>query len=169
MKTIKVKLLLVVFFILVLTFSGWYIFEKIKYNLEIPLYQISSCLHLYIQEHQKFPTDQEDLVSKGYLRIEKSKNNTKYQVKCDLVEVITRESTNKTVPTTWTETPFQKFDIQYSVQIDELLIKEGVLYNINADQKSFLLSGPHRFLLSRAYQEISLSLYEEMENAISKK
>ena len=163
MKSNKVKVL-AAFLALALVFSGWYVFGKIRYHIELPLYQISSCLRLYIREHQQFPVSQESLINKGYLKIEKSEHQTKYRVKCDLVEVITREPTEKIVPTKWMEVPLQKFDIQYGVDINELLVKRDVLYDNNSDQAIFLLSGPHPFFLSRAYRKISLSLYEEMEN-----
>lgn len=143
---------------------GWYACAKIRYQLELPLYQMASCLRLYIREFHTFPQSRDDLIQKGYLKIDRSDGQESYSVRFDLVEAITRKTTDKTVSTTWYEIDFSSFTLRYGAAVDTLFLKEGVLYQKSDGKPVLLFDGPRKWLLSGTYSRLSAELYREMKN-----
>lgn len=153
-----------IFCLIALIAVAGYFLLKIKYNCEVPVYQVYSCLKLFIQENKRMPLSQQELVEGGYLRIEEKDKERYYLIRCDLVEVVTRlpAENNKYASRSWTKIPFTRFFIRYGIQKDDYVLRNHILCDTITDEKILLFTGPWSCFLSGTYQKLSADLYMEL-------
>jgi len=143
---------------------AWYAKEKAVYNLEIPVFQVGTCLRLYIRDHHgQFPNSRLDLEN-GYLRIDEVAGKFSYHVRGDLVETMTREVAKQSVEGNWMPCPFDKFQVRYGSSKSNIALRDGQLYDRTTGKRVLLLTGPHPLLLRRTYEALSLSLFNELRH-----
>jgi hypothetical protein len=164
MKLFRLKKVRILLCLVVVIIAG-YILQKIKYNCEVPIYQIYSCLKLYIQENKGvLPASQEELMKKGYLRVEANDRGKYYSVRCDLIEIVTRLPTeNKNNPEFWIKISFTNFFIRYGILKDDFVVRNNTLYDKTTGEKVLLFTGPWSSVLSGTYNTLSVALYNEIE------
>lgn len=139
-----------------------YVLMNVKYQFEIPVYQVYSCLKLFIQEHQRMPVSQQELEEKGYLMVEMDDQKSYYSLRCDIIEVITRVPSKNKLEGDLLRAPFRSFSIQYGIDKDDLVKKNGVLYNKTTGEAVLLFTGSRFSLLSGTYRKLSAVLYDEL-------
>jgi len=154
------RLLLAVILIL----AAGYVSAVIKYQCEIPIYQVYSCLKLFIQENKRMPTSQKELMEKGYLRVEGEDDKHFYSIRCDHTEVFTRvpAAENEKIPECWLIVPYMEFFIRYGIQKDDLFIRDDIVCDKITGEKVLLFTGPKSFILSGTYRKLSTALYKEL-------
>jgi hypothetical protein len=163
MKLIGSKRIQSLLCLVILVIVVGYVLMKIKYSCEIPVYQVYSCLKIFIQENHRMPVSQAELMEKDYLRVETQDNKKYYSVRCDVIEIVTRlPSKNETIVGSWVPAPFMKFFIRYGIQKDDLIERDHGLYDDATGEKVLLFTGPKSFLLSSTYNNLSVALYKEL-------
>jgi len=147
-----------------------YLLTIVKYQLEMPIYKMFSCLKLYVNENDgNLPLNQQDLVNKGYLLVEKGAVNNRYVVKCDMVEIITRDVSKKKNAGSTASIDFAKFWIRYGIESNSLYINRGKVYDKVTNKPLLLFSGPFDCVLRSTYNRLSVELYNHMVNEKEKK
>jgi hypothetical protein len=160
-KKIYLFSLFIVLFIVVL-FLGYG--AQINQLYQGRAWSIEQVISEYIQENAgQFPKSQQDLISKGYLKVEYEKGNPRYFNK-----IVYNDQR-----TEWQEWPvhLEWFTVRYGVQKEDFLVVNGRLCEKENGQEVFLLDGPYNRriepTLRRMYRMISLKWYKQMgENEV---
>jgi len=97
-------------------------------------WSIEQLISDFIRENGRFPDSEQELVDKGYIRIEFENGVPTCYVRtaCD--------QKNK-----WEKWPvyLERFEILYGVKIDDFIVKDKKLYKRGTNEQIFLLSGPY--------------------------
>ncbi|MEJ5261012.1 MAG: hypothetical protein WHS88_12565 [Anaerohalosphaeraceae bacterium] len=111
------------------------------------------------------PLSRQELLEKGYLKAETETHKEIYEVRCDILEVISRipaEDKEGKMEGTLSRAPFDKFFIRYGIDKNDLTEKNGVLHDKKTGKTVLLFTGPWSSFLSRTYQKLSTALYKEL-------
>jgi len=136
----------------IITISILYFFYCMHYNhrYQRPAVEITEMLLAYIKSNNgNFPTNEEDLIDQEYLR-QKIQNQ----------EVIYETRYGNSNSETWGICPnFEKFNILYGIDFNDLNLINGKLYYKNDDIQVFLIKGPFKGSLKLYYEEMSRKLF----------
>lgn len=132
------------------------------------LQAVASCIKLYIEEHEgHFPTSQEDLIAKGFIKIETYGNlRHKYRVRFSVTDVFHNQDSNK-APAVKMEgwmpiSSFNEFNIRYGTRIEDIQVSGHRLYDKNTQAQILLVEGSYKRGLRQEHESISFELYKEM-------
>jgi hypothetical protein len=156
---------IVVYFILIFIVIGIMLFptcRTIVIKAQYPdLVEIAMALKGFIHETKgKFPTSEQDLIDKGFLKIVEAPFGTRYVVRVDYYF----ESR------TWGDVPLERFKIYYGATVDNLRLEGDVLYRKDTNVPVLLIDGPCRDKFKKiyalqsqpSYEEFSVELYKMM-------
>jgi len=146
------KRLLLIAILVAIVSILYYFFYCMHYNhrYQRPAVEITYMLLDYIESNNgHFPTNEEDLVAQGYLRKNIQNQEVIYE---------TRYGNSNSDP--WGICPnFEKFDILYGIDVNDLNLINGKLYYKKDDIQVFLIKGPFRGSLKLYYEEMSRKLF----------
>lgn len=113
---------------------------------------LGNVISCYIANEGYFPSSEDDLVQRGYLRKENNDvNSIQYYIRCD--------------PNTegWHSLfPYKLFKIRYGIDIQDLKIINGKVCDKITNEPILLIEGSYSFALKRTYESVTLMWYNQV-------
>jgi hypothetical protein len=167
-KPVK-KIIKYILVVVILCFVLYFVFIKNEmYKVrDVDLLDMVAAIEGYISENNgQFPLSEQDLIDKGFLRIEKTSTETVYKVRIDYHQV---RAGYRVVSPNWSEVYFDKYKILYGASTDNIRLEGDMLYSVDTNQPVLLIAGPYKKYFKhsiitgdRTYEEFSVELYKMM-------
>lgn len=158
-KKVKNKVLGILFFCLVAVGIFFCYGGIINQTYQGRAWSIESIISEFIRENGgRFPNNQQELIEKGYIKVEYDNEKPKYFVKM--------KYGNRVEWQVW-PVHLEWFTIQYGAKKEDFFIADNRLYDKNTNKVVFLLDGPYNRRiepsLRQTYNIISIKWYEAMK------
>jgi len=121
-------------------------------------YDITRLLICYVKENQgKLPETEDDLVRSGYFRKITKNDDIIYEFRYD---------NNLGENEGWNHlSHMEEFKIYYGVDLNDLEVRNGKLYNKSTNSVFVFFEGPRKYLLPRFYRKMSMEIYNSIKNS----
>lgn len=170
MERLKKKHILIVgIFFSLIGYCIYSYYAKLSWGSMQSVRAAASCIKLYIRENEgRFPTSEQDLINKGFVKIETYSNlKQRYSVRCHFRDIFARRRLNQVPPVKktevwWTIIPLSKLNIKYGTKIDDIEVTDHRLYDKNTQAQIFLIESPYTIGKRQEHESISFELYKEM-------
>ncbi|HOM62114.1 MAG TPA: hypothetical protein PLP49_11855 [Anaerohalosphaeraceae bacterium] len=129
-------------------YVSWHIWKAFPVAYGHNLVKIKICLLYYIEQNSgEFPSSEEDLLQKGFLKVDNSHIYVQFPNTASTIE------SHRCFR-------FRAFTIRYGTKFEDLKLFKGVLVDKKTNKEVLLINGPCRFLLP--YKDYSIEIYEKM-------
>ena len=117
------------------------------------LWEIEKMFVAYVQRTKgDFPDSEKDLINEGLLKVENDHGVKIYKI---LNAPFTKKNE---IDAIWHRNRiFPKMKITYGIKLEKLKIVDGELYDKSTNKKTFLFSGPYKWLFPDKYRKISIA------------
>jgi len=133
----------------------WHLWKALPIGYRHNLEPLKECLLYYLEQNAGvFPSSEEELLQKGFLKIENSTESER-----SYIYILVRNR-NAPSPEFRRCFRFRNFTIKYNTQYEDLQLLNGRLVDKRTNQPVLLINGPCRLFVP--YRDYSIELYRKM-------